>query len=153
MTAPDPDRPKTAGTTLGVTEILLLATGVLGVLNLFFGFVDTGGTSSGGGIGLYDFSLSTFALAPTMLFLGGLAALRAFLPGEGRAGAWPALITTAIVVTLILSAIQGGSAGTAGPLFLIFGCVQLATAWLAYLFDNGLLKAPGISAYEPPKEP
>jgi len=118
--------------------MLFLCVAALGIVNLFLGFVDAG---DGDSTNLYKASVAIFALAPTLLFLAGLVAVREWLPGEHHPGAMPALITTAIYVTLVLSAI--GSSGAGGDLqtvFLVFGGIQFVVAWLAYLFDAGLVR-------------
>jgi hypothetical protein len=118
--------------------MLYLCVAVLGLINLFLGYVSAG---DGDSTNLYKTAVAVFALAPTMLFLGGLVALRTVLPRERPPGALPAMITTAVYVPLVLSAISSSGAGDLQTLFLVFGAVQFLLAWLAYLFDSGLVSA------------
>lgn len=118
--------------------MLYLCVAVLGVINLFLGYISAG---AGDSTNLYKAPVAVYALAPTMLFLGGLVALRTVLPREHPPGALPAMITTAIFVPLILSGISSGGAGDLQTLFLVFGAVQFLLAWFAYLFDVGLIAA------------
>jgi hypothetical protein len=117
-------------------KMLYLCVAALGVINLFLGYVDNGDLVT---LNLYKAGVAIFALAPTMLFLAGLVALRGWLPGERTPGALPAMITTAIFVTLVTSAFGSDGGGDLQTLFLVFGGVQFVIAWLAYLFDAGLI--------------
>jgi hypothetical protein len=125
--------------TVPLGKMLYLCVAALGVINLFIGYVSADGDS----MNLYKAAVAVFALAPTMLFLAGLVSLRAWLPGERSPGALPALITTAIFVTLVLSAFGSDGAGDLQAMFLVFGAVQLVLSWLAYLFDVGVVRPRG----------
>jgi hypothetical protein len=118
--------------------MLYLCVAALGVINLFLGYVSAG---DGDSTNLYKAAVAVYTVAPTMLFLGGLIALRTVLPRERPPGALPAMVTTAIFVPLVLSAISSDGAGDLQTLFLVFGAVQLLLAWFAYLFDAGLIAA------------
>src|SRR4051812_40184240 len=130
-----PAKPRTA-LTVPLGQMLYLCVAALGVINLFLGYVDDGGLAT---LNLYKAGVAIFALAPTMLFLAGLLALRGWLPGERSPGALPAMITTAVFVTLVLSALGSDGGGDLQTLFLVFGGLQCVIAWLAYLFDAGLI--------------
>ena len=127
-----------AAVTVPLGKMLYLCVAALGVINLFLGYVGSGGGDS---MNLYKAAVAVFALAPTMFFLAGLVALRAVLPRERAPGVLPAMITTAIFVPLVLSAISSSGAGDLQTLFLVFGAVQFILAWLAYLFDSGVISA------------
>lgn len=116
--------------------MLYLCVAALGVINLFLGYVSNNDLFT---VNLYKAGVAVFALAPTMLFLGGLVALRGWLPGERPPGALPAMITSAIFVTLVLSALGSTGGGDLQVLFVVFGGLQFVIAWLAYLFDAGVL--------------
>ena len=130
--------PPRAAVTVPLGKMLYLCVAALGVINLFLGYVSSG---DGGAMNLYKAAVAIYALAPTMFFLAGLVAIRGFLPHERAPGALPAMITTAIFVTLVLSAISSDGAGDLQTLFLVFGAVQFILAWLAYVFDTGLIGA------------
>ncbi|WP_194892253.1 DUF5336 domain-containing protein, partial [Catenulispora pinisilvae] len=130
--------PPRAAVTVPLGKMLYLCVAALGVINLFLGYVSAG---DGDSANLYKAAVAIYALAPTMFFLAGLVAVRAFLPGERAPGVLPAMITTAIFVTLVLSAISSSGAGDLQTLFLVFGAVQFILAWLAYLFDAGVIAA------------
>jgi hypothetical protein len=53
------------------------------------------------------------------------------------------MITSAIYVTLVLSAIGSDGAGDLQTMFLVFGAVQFVLSWLAYLFDAGVIRPRG----------
>jgi hypothetical protein len=129
--------PPRAAVTVPLGKMLYLCVAALGVINLFLGYVSAGS----GSMNLYKVGVAVYALAPTMFFLAGLVAVRGFLPRERAPGALPAMITTAIFVTLVLSAISSDGAGDLQTLFLVFGAVQFVLAWLAYLFDSGVFAA------------
>jgi len=136
---PHPHQPSPrAAVTVPLGKMLYLCVAALGVINLFLGYVSAGGGDS---MNLYKVGVAVYALAPTMFFLAGLVAVREFLPRERAPGALPAMITTAIYVTLVLSAISSDGAGDLQTLFLVFGAVQFVLAWLAYLFDSGVFAA------------
>jgi hypothetical protein len=130
--------PVRAAVTVPLGKMLYLCVAALGVINLFLGYVSAG---TGDSMNLYKAAVAIYALAPTMLFLAGLVAVRGFLPGERPSGVLPAMITTAVFVTLVLSAISSDGAGDLQTLFLVFGAVQFLLAWLAYLFDSGIFAA------------
>lgn len=138
--APPPHQPPPprAAVTVPLGKMLYLCVAALGVINLFLGYVSAG---DGDSMNLYKVGVAIYALAPTMFFLAGLVAVREFLPRERPPGALPAMITTAIFVTLVLSAISSDGAGDLQTLFLVFGAVQFVIAWLAYVFDSGLVGA------------
>ncbi|WP_370353591.1 DUF5336 domain-containing protein [Catenulispora sp. EB89] len=127
-----------AAVTVPLGKMLYLCVAALGVINLFLGYVSAG---DGDSMNLYKVGVAIYALAPTMFFLAGLVAVREFLPRERAPGALPAMITTAIFVTLVLSAISSDGAGDLQTLFLVFGAVQFVLAWLAYVFDVGIIGA------------
>lgn len=135
---PPPPPARRVALTVPLGKMLYLCVTVFGVINLFLGYVDNGDFVA---INLYKAGVAVFALAPTMLFLAGLVALRSWLPGERTPGALPAMITSAIFVTLVLSALGSDGAGDLQTLFLVFGGVQFVIAWLAYLFDSGVIAA------------
>ncbi|GAA2059061.1 hypothetical protein GCM10009839_81500 [Catenulispora yoronensis] len=122
--------------TVPLGKMLYLCVAALGVINLFLGYVSNDDLIT---VNLYKAGVAVFALAPTMLFLGGLVALRGWLPGERSAGALPAMITSAIFVTLVLSALGSEGGGDLQTLFVVFGGLQFVIAWLAYLFDAGVI--------------
>ncbi|NUR63365.1 MAG: DUF5336 domain-containing protein [Catenulispora sp.] len=123
--------------TVPLGKMLYLCVAALGIINLCLGFVNNGdGLVS---VNLYKAGVAVFALAPTLLFLAGLVAVRGWLPGERSPGALPAMITTAIFVALALSAFGSNGAGDLQTFFLVFGGLQLVIAWLAYLFDAGVI--------------
>lgn len=130
--------PPRAAVTVPLGKMLYLCVAALGVINLFLGYVSAG---DGDSTNLYKAAVAVYTVAPTMLFLGGLIALRTVLPRERPPGALPAMVTTAIFVPLVLSAISSDGAGDLQTLFLVFGAVQLLLAWFAYLFDAGLIAA------------
>ncbi|MBS2547365.1 DUF5336 domain-containing protein [Catenulispora sp. NL8] len=130
--------PPRAAVTVPLGKMLYLCVAALGVINLFLGYVSAG---DGDSANLYKAAVAIYALAPTMFFLAGLVAVRGFLPGERAPGVLPAMITTAVFVTLVLSAISSSGAGDLQTLFLVFGAVQFILAWLAYLFDAGVIAA------------
>lgn len=130
--------PPRAAVTVPLGKMLYLCVAALGVINLFLGYVSAG---DGDSMNLYKVGVAVYALAPTMFFLAGLVAVRGFLPRERAPGALPAMITTAIFVTLVLSAISSDGAGDLQTLFLVFGAMQFVLAWLAYLFDSGVFVA------------
>ncbi|MEY9933649.1 hypothetical protein ABH926_008305 [Catenulispora sp. GP43] len=136
--APNHQPPPRATLTVPLGKLLYLCVAALGVINLFLGYVSAGGGDS---MNLYKAAVAVFALAPTMFFLAGLVAVREFLPHERAPGVLPALITTAIFVTLVLSAISSDGAGDLQTLFVVFGAVQFVVAWLAYLVDAGVIAA------------
>ena len=123
--------------TVPLGKMLYLCVAALGVINLFLGFVNNSDDLAS--VNLYKAGVAVFALAPTMLFLAGLVAVRGWLPGERSPGPLPAMISTAIFVTLVLSALGSEGAGDLQTLFLVFGGLQFVTAWLAYLFDVGVI--------------
>jgi hypothetical protein len=135
---PHPQPPPRAAVTVPLGKMLYLCVAALGVINLFLGYVSAG---DGDSMNLYKVGVAIYALAPTMFFLAGLVAVREFLPRERAPGALPAMITTAIFVTLVLSAISSDGAGDLQTLFLVFGAVQFVLAWLAYVFDVGIIGA------------
>ncbi|WP_194909994.1 DUF5336 domain-containing protein [Catenulispora rubra] len=133
-----PYQPPRAAVTVPLGKMLYLCVAALGVINLFLGYVSAG---DGDSMNLYKVGVAIYALAPTMFFLAGLVAVREFLPRERAPGALPAMITTAIFVTLVLSAISSDGAGDLQTLFLVFGAVQFVLAWLAYVFDVRIIGA------------
>ena len=135
--APNHQPPRPA-VTVPLGKMLYLCVAALGVINLFLGYVSTG---DGDSMNLYKAAVAIYTLAPTMFFLAGLVAVREFLPRERAPGALPAMITTAIFVTLVLSAISSDGAGDLQTLFLVFGAIQFLLSWLAYLFDSGIFAA------------
>ena len=129
-------RPAFAPVAVPLGKMLYLCVAALGFINLFLGYVSAG---DGDSTNLYKAAVAVYTVAPTMLFLGGLVALRTVLPRERPPGALPAMVTTAVFVPLVLSAISSDGAGDLQTLFLVFGAVQFVLAWFAYLFDTGLI--------------
>ncbi|NUP46772.1 MAG: DUF5336 domain-containing protein [Catenulispora sp.] len=132
-----PAAARTGSVTVPLGKMLYLCVAALGVINLFLGYVNNSDDLVS--VNLYKAGVAVLTLAPTMLFLGGLVALRGWLPGERSPGALPALITSAIFVTLVLSALGSSGGGDLQVLFVVFGGLQFVIAWLAYLFDVGVL--------------
>ena len=77
---PYPGAPSTGRPSLSLPQILLLATGGLGVLNLFLGFANR----------TFDVSFyeGSFGWVPALLFIAGLTAVFGFLPGQNTGFPW-----------------------------------------------------------------
>src|SRR6478609_6730735 len=83
----------------------LVATAVLGAVNLFLGFTDVYGSwYDSRSVSYYD-GRGLHAWLPALLFLGGLAAVRALFPHHRDDRSWPLLFTTAAVVPFLLTLI------------------------------------------------
>ena len=136
-----------AGISLGV--FFFAVTAVFGVVNLFLGFT-TAVHDSGGSLAYFGAD-GLLAWIPAMLFLGGLLAMRAILPRAHRPDLLPALVTTAVMVPFVFSTINtdrfGAGIATGEILYLIFGSLQLVTAWLAALLDSFRLGALTVTRY------
>ena len=80
-------------------QILLLATGGLGVLNLFLGFANR----------TFDVSFyeGSFGWVPALLFIAGLTAVFGFLPGEQKPGPWPAVLSVGVMLPYLFSVFRG----------------------------------------------
>ncbi|WP_024876246.1 DUF5336 domain-containing protein [Saccharomonospora piscinae] len=122
-------------------QILLLATGGLGVLNLFLAFAN-----AFGGASFYERSLGWI---PALLFVAGAIAVVGFLPGESKPGPWPAVLSVAVFLTFLFTMFQLGDLGAGGVLVLIFGLLQTGAAVGAYLFEAGIVKAPAPKPQAP----
>lgn len=127
------DLPPDRFSNITLAQVLLLVTAILGVINLFFGFttVASGGEEP---VSYFD-NYGMFAWVPALLFLGGLTALRALLPGERHDGSLALMVTAAVVIPFIFVTIRTDRGelgmGTGEVLFLIFGSLQLLMAALA----------------------
>lgn len=124
-----------SGPQIGLPQILLLVVAGLGVLNLFLGFATLAGDS-----GFYDGGLGW---VPALLFAGGLTALFNVLPGDQKAGPWPAVLTLAGVLPFMFFIFSTeGDLEAGGVMIMIFGLLQMIAAIVGYLFDNGVIKSP-----------
>lgn len=130
---PQPAKPG-LGFKLDLELILYLVVAFLGVLILFFGFIDaSGGTSFyGGGVGW----------VPALYLIAGLTAVTGILPGDTKPGVWPAVFSVAATLPFLFTVFEVGSLDAGGVMVLIFGIIQTLVAVAAYLFDQKILKLP-----------
>ena len=131
---PYPGMPSAGRPSLPLPKILQLATGGLGVLNLFLGFANVVEGAS--------FFETPFGWVPALLFIGGAAALAGLLPGESKPGTWPAVLSAGAVLAFLFTVFQVSNLGVGGILVLIFGLAQLGVAVTAYLLESGAIKKP-----------
>lgn len=132
---PYPGAPSTGRAALPLPQILLLATGGLGVLNLFLAFANVGGDKS--------FYQAGLGWIPALLLVAGVTAVIGYLPGDAKPGPWPAVLSVGVVLAYLFTVFQVDGLGAGGVLVLIFGLAQLGTAVAAYLLDAGILKPGG----------
>lgn len=131
------------GMTISLPQILFLATAGLGLVNLFLGFAEFSGP------GFYE-GVAT-AWLPMMFFLSGLAALPTILPGEHKAGPWPALLALGVLLPfLFITFASEASYGAGAIMILIFGIIQTLVAVAAYLLDENIIKPPQPSPQSGP---
>lgn len=143
--------PTTGGVKLGMPQILFLVTAGLGLLNLFLGFAAVG--LGGGDSAFYEGGVGW---VPGLLFMSGLAAALAILPGDNKPRAWPAIFSLGVMLPFLFTVFQSdGDLETGGIMILIFGLVQMLVAIAAFLFDEGIIKppAPQPSPYGQPQSP
>ncbi|WP_298177160.1 DUF5336 domain-containing protein [Saccharomonospora sp.] len=136
-----PGAPSTGRPSLSLPQILLLATGGLGVLNLFLGFATFAADRS--------FYESFVGWVPALLFIAGLTAVFGFLPGEQKPGPWPAALSVGGMLPFLFTVFQASNLKVGGILVLIFGILQMGAAVAGYLFDSGIIKAPTPQAQSP----
>jgi|SRR5690606_25656712 len=135
---PGPPAPQQGGGGLKISlpQILFLAVAGLGVLNLFFGFIN-----ATQGMSFYEQPI--FAWLPALLFVGGLSALLTMLPGEQKPGAWPAIISLGVTLPFLFITFAASFEYDAGGIILlIFAILQTLAAVAAYLFDENIIKPP-----------
>jgi hypothetical protein len=138
--------PTPAGPKLELAQILHMAVAGLGVLNLFLGFAPIAA-----GTGFYE---SPFGWIPAMLFLGGLLAVPAILPGDKKVGLASPATTLAVALAFLFTVFAIDSDLKAGGVMvLIFGLLQAGAAVTAYLFDNGVIKPPQPAPANPYGQP
>ena len=141
--------PDTAPGGISLGFLFFALTALFGLVNLFLGFTtavhDTGGSRA------YYGADGLLAWIPAMLFFGGLLAARALLPRAHRPDLLPALATTAVMVPFIFSTINtdryGAGIAIGEVMYLIFGSLQLVTAWLAALLDSFRLGTLTVTRY------
>ncbi|GLW55241.1 DUF5336 domain-containing protein [Kitasatospora phosalacinea] len=118
----------------------LAATALLGATNLFLGFTDVvDGWYDSSSFSYYD-QRGAFAWLPALLFLGGLAAVRALASHHRADRSWPLLFTAAAVVPFLLTLIASDhptGLATGEILYLVFGLLQLLAAAAAALLGLG----------------
>ncbi|WP_433471023.1 DUF5336 domain-containing protein [Saccharomonospora azurea] len=129
---PYPGPPSAGRPALPLPKILLLATGGLGVVNLFLAFANVGGRAS-----FYEAGLGW---VPALLFIAGAVAAISFLPGEEKPGAWPALLSLGTMLAFLFTVFQLGDLAVGGILVLILGLAQAGVAVTAYLLEAGIIK-------------
>ncbi|EHY90183.1 DUF5336 domain-containing protein [Saccharomonospora azurea] len=129
---PYPGPPSAGRPALPLPKILLLATGGLGVVNLFLAFANVGGRAS-----FYEAGLGW---VPALLFIAGAVAAISFLPGEEKPGAWPALLSLGTMLAFLFTVFQRGDLAVGGILVLILGLAQAGVAVTAYLLEAGIIK-------------
>lgn len=138
--------PTQAGPKLELAQILHMAVAGLGVLNLFLGFAPIAA-----GTGFYE---SSFGWIPAMLFLGGLLAVPAILPGDKKVGLASPATTLAVALAFLFTVFSiDGSLKAGGVMVLIFGLLQAGAAVVAFLFDNGIIKPPQPAPANPYGQP
>ncbi|MFC8715923.1 DUF5336 domain-containing protein [Kitasatospora sp. NPDC057198] len=137
----------------------LVATAVLGAVSLFLGFTSViDGWYGNQSVSYYD-SRGAYAWLPALLFLGGLAAVRALFPHHRSDRSWPLLFTAAAVVPFLLSLIASdhpSGLATGEILYLVFGLLQLLAAAAAALLGMGRITFtahPGPAAPAAPTAP
>ncbi|MFO7193485.1 MULTISPECIES: DUF5336 domain-containing protein [Thermocrispum] len=124
-----------AGKKIDIGMILNLVVAFLGLLVLFFGFINLGGDRS-----FYEYSLGW---VPGLYLLAGLAALIGILPGDAKTGAWPAAVSLTATFGFLFTVFEiTGEMQAGGVLVLIFGILQTLVAVAAYLFGEQIIKLP-----------
>ncbi|SDD16686.1 DUF5336 domain-containing protein [Actinokineospora iranica] len=135
--------PPTAGGggKLGLAQILHLAVAGLGTLNLFLGFAPLAIERS--------FYESFTGWVPGLLFVGGLFALPAILPGEKKVGIASAAVTLGVTLAFLFTVFAAdGELKAGGIMVLIFGILQAVAAVAAFLFEAGIVKPPQPGAQQ-----
>ncbi|MGH3433476.1 MAG: DUF5336 domain-containing protein [Thermocrispum sp.] len=131
------------GFKLDLGLILCLVVAFLGLLILFFGFIDARANTSfyAGGVGW----------VPALYLLAGLAAVTGILPGDHKPGVWPAIVSLTGTLTFMFTVFELGSLDAGGIMVLIFGIIQTLVAVGAYLINEKVIKlpAPGQQQYAP----
>lgn len=124
------------GPKLALAQILHLVVAGLGLLNLFLGFAPLARET-----GFYG---AAFGWVPALLFVGGLLALPAILPGaEKKAGIASVAVVLGAALGFLFTVFAGDFEIEAGGIMmLIFGLIQAAIAVAAYLFEVGVIKPP-----------
>ncbi|WP_026316268.1 DUF5336 domain-containing protein [Actinokineospora enzanensis] len=134
--------PAPAGSRFTLVQTIQLVVAGLGVLNLFLGFAPL----QSGGVGSYSASINFYdgpGWIPGLLFVGGLLALPAILPGEDRkVGLTSPALTLGVTLAFLFTVFNTSSLGAGGIMVLIFALVQTAAAVTGYLFEAGILKPP-----------
>lgn len=134
---------------LGVSKVLMLAVGALGLINFVAGFLPELSTSGQG-----DLNLSVFAIGPSylpiVLLIGGLLAFTTLLPGGSPSRAGIAAVGVGggvgAVVELAapgafeqaIGAAQVGQ-GLGAVLLVIFGIIQAVVAVGAWVVEAGFV--------------
>ncbi|MGQ0837608.1 DUF5336 domain-containing protein [Actinokineospora sp.] len=130
------------GPKLGMAQILHLAVAGLGLLNLFLGFASVAGEA-----GFYE---SAFGWVPALLFMGGMLALGAILPGDRKVGVSSVAVTLGGALGFLFTVIAFDAEMKAGAIMvLIFGILQSIGAVVALLFEVGVIKPPQPGMAQP----
>jgi hypothetical protein len=144
--------PTTAQGGVGLGFVFYTATALFGLVNLFLGFT-TAVHDRGDSLAYYGAN-GLLAWIPALLFLGGLLAGRAMLPRAQRPDWLPALVTTAVMVPFVFTTIKtdryGEGMAVGEILFLIFGLLQLVTAWLAAALGSFKIGSVAVQRYSAP---
>ncbi|GLZ43261.1 DUF5336 domain-containing protein [Actinokineospora sp. NBRC 105648] len=126
-----------------LAQTLHLVVAVLGTLNLFLGFAPLSGTSS--------FYEGFVGWIPGLLFVGGLLALQAVLPGDKKAGILSVAVTLGVTLSFLFSVFAAdGETKAGGIMVLIFGLLQSIGAVVAFLYESGVLKPPQPRVHQHP---
>lgn len=122
------------GFKLDLGMILNLVVAFLGLLILFFGFIDASSSTS--------FYAAGMGWAPALFMLAGLSALFGILPGDQKPGLWPAAFATTAALPYMFTTFEVGSLDAGGILVLIFGIIQMLVAIAGYLIAEKIIKLP-----------
>lgn len=122
------------GFKLDLGLILKLVVAFLGLLILFFGFIDASASTS--------FYEARMGWVPAVYLLAGLTALTGILPGDQKPGLWPAIFSLAGTLTFLFTVFEVGSLDAGGIMVLIFGIIQTLVAVADYLIAEKIIKLP-----------
>lgn len=144
--------PPAAGRGLDVSGVCLAATAALGLVNLFLGFTTVADATDATSSATYFDGRGAWAWLPALLFMAGLAAVKALIAGRSHDRSWPLVITAAAVVPFIMTVIKSdhpGGLATGEILYLIFGLLQLATAAAAAALSSGRIRVVTFAGKSP----